>query len=288
VFVCSSDPLRGVDDDLEIPMDATAVEAPTGWVVAKVLTIVPWGATLLVERSGQPFLCKRAFPSYPEAVESLRHEAFLLERLRGAHLPHLCVSGEDSWGPYFLSEFVRGKTLADHIEQSIPMAVPWVAPRAFEALEFLHRATDGEGPLGVLHGDLHPGNVLLSADHRVLLLDLGLATSREHPRPPGGAFRGSARYASPEAARGEPCDERSDIFSLAATLLHAASGRAPRSGSTLPAVLLQAADEPLDAYARQASLGLPPALASALARCVAMAPEDRPRRASDVFGSESC
>jgi serine/threonine-protein kinase len=156
---------------------------------------------------------------------------------------------------------------------------------AFEALAQVHEATDvDDEPLGIVHGDLSPANILVSAEATsVKLIDFGLAIWRHRPSQLGGAFRGTAAYAAPGVARGEPFDARADLFALAASLLHVASGEPPRSGATMPSLLLSAGEEPIDAWAERAARGLPLPLARALVQCVAFDARLRPESARDVL-----
>jgi serine/threonine protein kinase len=169
--------------------------------------------------------------------------------------------------------------------------LPWLAnaaKAAFGALAAVHEAEDEDGPLAIVHGDVSPSNLAISDDaSSALLLDFGLASGRRWPRTNDGAFRGTVRYAAPETARGEPIDVRADVFALAASLLHAASGLAPREAhgravgpAAFAALLASAAEEPVDVWAERASAPLAAAgfepLAHALRLCVSFDRLSRP------------
>lgn len=216
----------------------------------------------------------------PEAQAAIRAEAALLAALGGRVTPRLVESGED----FFRMEKVDLPTIAARLDAG-PVTGDWLARAtraAFEALVVLHEAADPRGPLGVVHADLSPANV--AADEqgaRVVFFDVGLAVWRDAPRR-DGAFRGTVGYVAPEVARGEIPTARSDLFSLAATLLHAATGDAPRKlPPTLPlgAAIAVAAEQPL-ALSRYTltsrSLG-------AIARCLAHDPGARPGSAREVL-----
>jgi serine/threonine-protein kinase len=177
---------------------------------------------------------------------------------------------------------------------SPPIEAAWIARAARAALGALaavHEATDEDGPLAIVHGDVSPANLAISDDaSEALLLDFGLASGRKWPRARDGAFRGTLLYAAPEAARGDPIDARADLFALAASLLHAASGEAPRAHqghaigpAAFAALLASAAEEPVDAWAARASRPLEGAGYGALARvlvaCLAYGRDDRPASA---------
>lgn len=220
----------------------------------------------------------------PEAVSRLRHEAFLLRVLDGSVAPRLLASGEDARGPWLRMEKIAFPTLLERIERSAPetSSLAWLrqaARSAFEALATLHEASDGAGPLRIVHADISPANLVIEDNAaRALLLDLGLAHSRQAP-PRDGAFRGTVGYCATEIARGEVPTAASDIFSLAASLIHAATGHIPRTGPSLAVVLSMAAEH---------SLLDSPQIADAartlgLTECLAFDSSDRPASARDVL-----
>lgn len=238
---------------------------------------------------GAPALLKRLAPRLrgsDAAREAFAREGRLLGRLArtgaSARVPRLLAHGEDDAGPYLVLGHLPGSTL-----EATPTLDADVIADAFAALDALHQAADDGRPLGVVHGDLHPGNVLLAGParpgavvtHRVVLLDLGLATARDALAPPG-AFRGTLATCAPETARGEPPAPSADLFALAASFV-LLEGRAPHGG---PADLVAVAETDVlpAASARLAARGASRAVADALLACLAFAPASRPTRAADV------
>ncbi|MBX3190277.1 MAG: phosphotransferase [Labilithrix sp.] len=224
----------------------------------------------------------------PEAVARLRSESSLLERLSriATVTPRLVARGEDERGPWFRAEKIAFPTLAARLACAPRGLEPWwierAARAAFEALAALHESADADGPLGVVHADLSPANVAVDdAGARVVFFDLELASWREGP-PRDGAFRGTARYVAPEIARGEAPRPASDLFGLAASLLHAMTGAPPRPGASLPAVLAAAAEDPLAVPAELAARG---AAHAAVLSCLAFDPRARPRSAREVLAA---
>src|SRR5205823_4768550 len=106
-------------------------------------------------------------------------------------------------------------------------------------LASIHEAADKRGPLRVVHRDITPSNVYVTDDAgSAILADFGLARWRGGGPPQDGAFRGTLLYAAPELARCDAdVDARADLFALAASLLHVASGAPPRSASSAAALL---------------------------------------------------
>ena len=185
----------------------------------------------------------------PEARARLRDEGTLLGLLDGRMTPRLLATGDDAQGPWLRMEKLAFPTLAQRLAiAGAPLDPAWVARAtraAFEALAALHEARDARGALAIVHADLSPANVAVDdAGARAVLLDLELAAWRDGPAR-DGAFRGTIGYCAPEIARGETPTAASDLFALAATMLHASTGAVPREGPSLAAVLAAAAEAPL-------------------------------------------
>ncbi|HEY8074726.1 MAG TPA: hypothetical protein VIF62_11465, partial [Labilithrix sp.] len=182
----------------------------------------------------------------PEARAALAAEAALLGALGGRVTPRLVGSGEDAGGPFLRTAAVPWPTLAERLEKAADATFVEAAVRAtFLALAGLHEAEDADGPLDVVHADLSPANVAVAPDgSTATILDLGLALARGSA-PRDGAFRGTPLYVAPEVARGERPSVQADLFSLAATLLHVATGEAPRGGGSLAVLVARAGDEPV-------------------------------------------
>lgn len=220
-----------------------------------------------------------------EAVARLRAEAALLDHLGATGVtPRLLARGEDDGGPWHRIERVALPTLADHIERAgerpLDRAFMERAARAaFDALAKIHEASDPRGHLAILHADLSPANVAIDATGaRVVVLDFDLACFRDSP-PRDGAFRGTIAYTAPEIARGESPTVRSDLFSLAATLLHGITGRPPRSGPSFAALLAIAGESPLLSPEHAALAAHGPGHAAVIA-CLAHEPVRRPPSAN--------
>ena len=226
---------------------------------------------------------KRLGPRFrddPTARAELDRERRVLDALAGRGAPRLLAAGQDGEGPFLVMEHVHmiaigNRPLRDPDERSA--FVTRIAASAFDALATVHEARDSTGPLSVIHGDVSPDNLLASdPPPGACLVDFGLATFRDSPSASSGSVRGTLRTLAPEVARGEPADARSDLFALGLTLLFAASGEHARPGEQASAVLVQAGEDPVLAYAERAARGLPPALRQALLAAVAFDPEARP------------
>ena len=263
----------------------TAPGAPRGFRDAPTREPVASAALVVVSRavhlaSGDAVFVKRLRPrgiSDPGARAAFAREARIGEALAraGARVPRFVEAGTDELGPYLVTATVGGEPATPALAASAAWSA--VARTAFAALDSVHRAADERGPLAVVHHDVHLDNLLFAGDGRdgrleAWVVDFGLASARpdlQGELPPDDAvFRGTLRYASPEAARGEASTASSDRFSLAAALLHRASGVDPRGGASAAAELLyRAGTEPLATWCRSLEQSPAPYLA-ALARAL--------------------
>ena len=221
------------------------------------------------------------FAADPTFAERLRREAHA-----AAGLSHPNIVGVYDWGRqgerYFIvMEYVSGHSLAEIIAARGALDPKAAAAVAFEvaaALAFAHRA-------GIVHRDVKPQNVLLSSDGHVKVTDFGIATMVGASPSAGltetGSVVGTAAYLSPEQARGEPTDERSDLYSLGVVLYEMLSGRPPFTGDTPVAVAYQHVQDPPTPLSR-AVAGVPRALDNITMRLLAKDPEDRYSRAEHL------
>jgi serine/threonine protein kinase len=228
----------------------------------------------------------------PEATARLRDEAELLAALGGRVTPALAGTGEDERGPWLRTAKVPFPTLAQRIDAAVrrgggALDSAWIeraARAAYAALAELHEAADASGALQIVHADLSPANIAIDdAGARVVILDLDLATWRGAAAR-DGAFRGTVAYAAPEIARGEAPAAATDLFAMAATLLHAITGAAPRVGPSLAAMLAAAAEQPIvDGVANAVELAARGPAHAAILRCLAHLPHERPATAREVL-----
>ncbi len=185
--------------------------------------------------------------------------------------------------PFLVTELLDGSTLSELVRRgglSLSRTLE-IAVQVASGLEAAHAG-------GVVHRDLKSDNVFLTADGRVKILDFGLArlTGADAGTGSGtvteltgtGTVLGTAGYMAPEQVRGQPADERSDVFSFGAVLYELLSGRRPFEGGSAGEILTCILhDDP-------PSLGdqVPPAVARIVKRCLEKRPEDRFANAHDV------
>ncbi|MEZ4648096.1 MAG: serine/threonine-protein kinase [Candidatus Eisenbacteria bacterium] len=167
----------------------------------------------------------------------IQKEARLLASLNHPNIATV-FSLEDHEGEQFLTmELVHGETLAERLARA-PIALgetlAWLQQVA-SAIEAAHKK-------GVVHRDLKPGNVMITAEGRAKVLDFGIASSiRSEPMAPAPTTEqirpaGTPGYMSPEQIRGEPPDPRTDLFAFGCILYECLSGRRAFSGDSVAAV----------------------------------------------------
>ncbi len=153
--------------------------------------------------------------------------------------------GEVDGEIYVALEFVDGLDLRDALRAAVaqggvPVACAvLIASELCKALSFAHACCDADGqPLHLVHRDISPSNIMVSRAGEVKLADFGIAAARSRStRTLTGQLRGKLGYMSPEQARGEPLDGRSDLFALGSVLYEMLSGRRAFEGDSEPEIL---------------------------------------------------
>lgn len=209
----------------------------------------------------------------PRFAARFRREAQAAGRLHHPNLVLVHDSGEADGLLYLSMELIAGRALSALLAERGRLSLSEVASIARQALEGLAYAHEQ----GVIHRDIKPGNLLLAADGRLKITDLGLSRLVDDDPDPfltrPGSFLGTPHYVAPEQARDARCaDARSDLYALGATLYHLACGRPPFSGETAMAVLLAAQTQPLS----WPEDGPPAPWRSWLSRLLARDPAQRP------------
>jgi serine/threonine protein kinase len=187
------------------------------------------GVAIAAEGFEKPVAIKRILPHLSEDarfVELLIAEAKFLSQLRHRNIVQIYDVGLGDDGQYFLvMEYVDGLNLGKLYEilerrgKRLPADIALhIGAEVCDALDHAHRARGPDGqPLGLVHRDVSPSNVLLSQSGEVKLTDFGIAKRMEDHTGHGGV-RGKFAYISPEQASSQPVDGRSDVFSLGIVL----------------------------------------------------------------------
>jgi serine/threonine protein kinase len=173
-----------------------------------------------------------------ELVDMFVGEASLAARLSHPNIVDVFDFGQLE-GRYFIAmSFVPGLTLRSvHRRMMIrrerlPVAAALhIARDMCEALQHVHELEDGSGPLGLIHRDLSPDNIIISTSGAAKLIDFGAARATART-PPTQLFVGRYRYAAPERVRHEGEDSRSDVYSAGVVLYECLTGVRPFNGSS--------------------------------------------------------
>jgi eukaryotic-like serine/threonine-protein kinase len=201
-----------------------------------------------------------------------RREALAAARLSGA--PHIITVfdvGEHRKRPFIVMEYLQGGSVHDRLREgrvTSGQALEWLA-QAGRALDAAHGA-------GVVHRDVKPANLLVTADGDIAVTDFGIAsTSGVDTLTLPGTVLGTAGYLSPEQARGESATPASDRYGLAVVAFELLTGRRPFEADTAATEAFAHLNAPVPSASGLKS-GLPPQLDEVFQRALAKDPAGRP------------
>jgi Tol biopolymer transport system component len=224
----------------------------------------------------------------PERLSRFQREAKAIAALNHPNVVTIYSVEEADGVPFLTMELVEGKPLdaliprrgmklAALLELAVPLA---------DAVSAAHQR-------GIVHRDLKPSNIMVGDDHRLKVLDFGLAKLRQETGAPGAntatveqltarhGVIGTASYMSPEQAEGRPVDHRSDIFSLGILLYEMATGTRPFKGESAMSIL-SAIIKDAPVPAADVNPGVPPELDRVIRRCLPKDPARRYQSAVDL------
>ncbi|MBO0814255.1 MAG: Stk1 family PASTA domain-containing Ser/Thr kinase, partial [Actinobacteria bacterium] len=171
-----------------------------------------------------------------------RREAQSAASLNNPSIVAVYDTGEDDTGgshiPYIVMEYVDGRTLRDLLREDrrlLPERALEITDGVLRALEYSHRS-------GIVHRDIKPGNVMLTRGGQVKVMDFGIAravSDAQATMTQTAQVIGTAQYLSPEQARGERVDARSDLYSTGCLLYELLTGRPPFLGDSPVAIAYQ-------------------------------------------------
>ena len=170
-----------------------------------------------------------------QSAASLNHPAIVSVYDTGEEMS---TDGSNVAQPYIVMEYVAGRTLRDIIREGrkiLPERALEITSGVLAALDYSHRA-------GIIHRDIKPGNVMLTPSGDVKVMDFGIAravSDASNTMTQTAAVVGTAQYLSPEQARGETVDSRSDVYSTGCQLYELLTGRPPFVGDSPVSVAYQ-------------------------------------------------
>jgi len=232
-------------------------------------------------------------PRSESARLRFRREALAASALNHPNIVTIYEVSNEGPTDFIVMEYVRGATLAA-IEKSRSLSMEEALQYALQIADALTKAHAG----GVIHRDLKPGNIMVTDDGLVKLLDFGLAKlvrepdgaevadgqkTREFTLTQPGMVTGTMYYMSPEQARGDAVDARSDIFSFATVMFEMLTGKLPFVGTNSMQVLHSLHfSPPRDLSELRAEV--PPELVLLIGRMLEKEPEKRVQTMGEVLG----
>jgi serine/threonine protein kinase len=156
-------------------------------------------------------------------IKSFVREARLASQLQHGNIIHIYDLGRVGRVYYIAMEYVRGRDLRKILKQSayatgpMPLAMMLMLARQLcDALDYAHGLADENGePLGLVHRDVSPSNILIAADGHLKIIDFGIAKATSSSlRTLSGRVKGKFAYMAPEAIQGKQLDRRTDIFAV--------------------------------------------------------------------------
>lgn len=213
-----------------------------------------------------------------EFVRRFKREAQAAASLSHPNIINIYDVGQQDGLYYIVMEYVEGKTLKELIKLKSampPLEVIEIGKQICDALECAHKNK-------IVHRDIKSHNIIITPEGRVKVADFGIARAAADTTitNTGNVF-GSVHYFSPEQARSEMVDERSDIYSLGVVLYEALTGRLPFDGQTPVAIALkQIQEDPLPIT--DILPGFPKELDAIIRKCMAKSPEERFQSAGEL------
>jgi serine/threonine protein kinase len=237
--------------------------------------------TVGIEGFEKLVVIKRILPQYADSASfttMFLDEARLAATLQHPNIAQVYDIGVEAGSYFFSMEYVHGEDLRRMIaaanDQGVPVSIDATLTLIVgicAGLHYAHQKTSAEGaPLGIVHRDVSPSNVLVSYDGGVKVVDFGIAraNSRQSGNTVGGGLKGKIAYMSPEQCRGgTQLDRRSDIFSIGSMLYEMSTGTLPFYEETEYGILNRIVNEDVEPPSRRVP-AYPPALEAIVLRAM--------------------
>jgi predicted Ser/Thr protein kinase len=273
-----------------VPQAAPAVPAPPATIGRfSVLNEIGRGSYGVVYAAHDPVLGREvAIKIIPLATEeryrTQLEASFLREAKSAGGMSHPSIvtiydAGKTDELAYIAMERLHGQDLHEYLASGNRMSPRQAAAMMMRVADAIHYANKR----GLVHRDIKPSNIFLSRDLKPKLLDFGTALAPVAEPAPKGTRQlvGTPNYMSPEQAKGEPLDARSDIFSLGTILYELLTGRRAFDGRTVDETLdrvIESAPKPVEKLRPE----VPPALARIVRKAMQANPADRFQKASEL------
>ncbi|MBI2919793.1 MAG: serine/threonine protein kinase [Planctomycetes bacterium] len=210
--------------------------------------------------------------AHPTAIERFQREARAAARLEHPNIVQVLNVGQESGYNFIVMQFVEGESLGKLVHRR--HALPW-----HEALRYVRDAARGLAAahkVGIVHRDVKPDNILVTAAGDVKVADFGLARTVDSnlTLSTTGQIMGTPDFMSPEQAQGQKTDARSDIYSLGATFYFLLTAKKPFAAETPVAVIIKHVQEDPKPI-REVNPGIPESVANVVTKMLAKKPQER-------------
>jgi serine/threonine-protein kinase len=218
------------------------------------------------------------YASDPAFLERFRREAQAAAAFSHPNIVAVYDTGMEGATPFMVMEYVEGRTLKEVVAAEgklPPFRAAEIAAQVAAALAAAHLR-------GLVHRDVKPANVMLTADGTAKVTDFGIArVEAASPLTQPAAVVGTAQYIAPEQAEGRGVDGRSDIYSLGCVLYELLTGQVPFTGQTPVAIAYRHVQDQV-VPPRLLNPSVPPALEAVVLKAMAKRPEDRYQTAAQL------
>lgn len=214
-----------------------------------------------------------------EHERHFRMEAEALSQMSHRNVRRILSAGKWNDSLYMVTEFIDGKTLKDIINENGPVPVKTAIDYALQivaGIEHAHRRN-------IIHRDIKPQNIIVSVDGTVKLVDFGIARMlSQTTRTMGGKdVVGSVHYISPEQARGNEVDLRTDIYSLGVLMYEMFTGKVPFEGEEAVSIAMKHVNQK-PAAPMNVNPNVPRGINDIILKCMEKNPDDRYQSASEL------
>lgn len=224
-------------------------------------------------------ILKKEFCNNEDIVKKFKVEATAIATLSDSNIVNvLDVGTEKDDVNYIVMEYVKGKTLKDVIVEAGSLNYETtlaVGIQIARALECAHKN-------GIIHRDVKPQNILVSEDGLVKVTDFGIAKSVDSTTMTNTKVMGSAHYFSPEQAKGEVVDTRTDLYSFGIVLYEMVTGRLPFEADSPVTIALKHIQEPV-VPPKKVNSKVPESLNNLIVKLMSKNPNDRYQSAKEIL-----
>ncbi|HXD11798.1 MAG TPA: serine/threonine-protein kinase, partial [Anaerolineales bacterium] len=221
----------------------------------------------LFERDVALKILKRELLEDSQLKERFERETKIIARLEHSAIVPVHDVGYDNNQLFYVMRYMAGGSLSERIEGGLSLGeIAYIIIRIAGALDYAHGK-------GIVHRDLKPGNILFDENNNPYISDFGIAKVTESAtKITSSGIIGTPRYMSPEQARGDPADGRSDQYSLAIILFEMLSGKSPFEATTPLAMAFKHATE-APPNILKINPNLPEGIAAVLEKALAKQPQ---------------